>query len=831
MTALEEHKVQLLNRMIKLYHRNSQTLRTLARLAGRPDAYSTALQALERQLDQAGPDPAVPPSAWPLTREEWHILYGSIAGSEPLRALFGSASSPLSGAPPEQVAVFAQLADIGPDPKTMFNTQDTVFMRVLDGITRNSLTDADQLMTEDLAKFIGLYEEHRDLAARLSATAASPHLWHTVLPALEAEAANAPEPAALSDDAAKAVQEWRVSLTPDLPAEFQGAPRASTMSRRLVRLAWDNRREFGQVARQSNPEPPAPSVEEERRKSLAVATLEHFRQQDRLRGIVDGVAADLNLRIEVARHLLGIRTFVKWDAFVYRWPEVAHLAMAHYSSLVAVENYFVEGVGGPPSFPEEEAARLFDRYSKDEQFVRFLRLRPYFSEMDEDELIQYRPAAPILIEGPDTLGSTPPPLPSSRPIVEAVSRTTSVEYLNLIIRFNQILPRAREAATTVMSTTRSMSPPILDIWRARDAATTVTSPAPDSSTYRIAIVTPKMERGEIERQLAPQALLKEVRDLLGISSSRSDLADFFEAGRDVKDRLLLAGMELSRAVFGGPVLDLLVGALQEGQRVRIVLATDTLEVMDLPWEWLTLPGRPEFLFQSSPYSLVRSFPAPTLAPMSPLVLPLRVLGIFMDPLVGQSHDVRRGVDNLGRTLRGPNPVELHVLVGEEATVETVTSQIIGLRPHIVHLEVPGLVPDYPQGELGLVLSLGQRGVGHVDKSDLSTLLSTAHVPLVIFGSNINVDRPVNTLARLAGELVRAGLPAAVVPMRRVRAADAQAFTRELYRSLLYGRPLETAITESRRTLSSRNMDWSAFALFANITALDALRIPTSTTAA
>lgn len=78
---------------------------------------------------------------------------------------------------------------------------------------------------------------------------------------------------------------------------------------------------------------------------------------------------------------------------------------------------------------------------------------------------------------------------------------------------------------------------------------------------------------------------------------------------------------------------------------------------------------------------------------------------------------------------------------------------------------------------------------------------------------------------MAQAIVREGVAAAVATTRVILDSAALMFSREFYRALVDGYPLEGALVEARRVIDLKGWDWSAYALFTGSTnLLDGLRL-------
>ena len=77
---------------------------------------------------------------------------------------------------------------------------------------------------------------------------------------------------------------------------------------------------------------------------------------------------------------------------------------------------------------------------------------------------------------------------------------------------------------------------------------------------------------------------------------------------------------------------------------------------------------------------------------------------------------------------------------------------------------------------------------------------------------------------VAQSLVKQGIPAVVAATRIIEDEPAMLFSREFYRALSDGYHVEASLVEARKSLDTRRLDWSAYALFTRSQDLHKIRL-------
>jgi CHAT domain len=836
-------------------------LRALRSLALDRDAFARAMLKLEARLTKqeeraavpqqppAAETPAAPDSSSaPADFEhhaEWERLWSLLEASASLRELFVSAPL-LSEADPRAVETLAQFADFTPDGQFMLNTQDAIFMGVLDAVMERDQTDAGRLSAQEMSKAAAnLFAEHfgkalavqkagEGLAARLAVLSATPH-WQAVLASLE-EGRDYTDGA--QSEAGKALQELQPQATPELRAGFSTPPRLSQMQPALFALAWEKRNRLGEAldlvpagslgAAQGLSLRPAGAKAREllswwRGEARRVEDLESaLRYSDRARARrlnavwVEDLEFALRLRVEMAHQLIQARKDAKVETLIYKWPEAARLALANPSSILNVESYQLlkKTVAPPPphSFTTEEELKLYklcDGETRDEQFVRLLDTQPYFSKI---RLFHYLSAAPL-----------PPPSPTASTTPTAARQTTE-------------------------PTPRQTEPP-----KESDAAPPPAQSGDGYDTFIFSIdhhgglgeqvqlrvtkftLTPDgkaLLQYELEKPvtLSPPALYRElIETAVGTFGENSDPQPllsrmFSRTDREYLFRVEQAGKTLYNRFFAGLGEKGVPGEFSRDRGVRVMIACDP-ELSTLPWEWLTFPGEKENFVLSDRHSLVRLSPPALPAgepPKEPefaqrLTPPLRVL-IAMPSYEATTRDEVEKRATLLEAELAQRGVMTRRLSGDGVTPDSFRDAVNEFLPHVLHYEGGYFLPDFSQPssapQPGLVLSIGESlGLTTLKLATLKKELKAAGLQLMVLQNSPFVPQGVDAMMSLVEGLVGEAVPAALAPVRMIGDAPGLEFVRAFYRALMDGQKLEAAVARARLELLSKGGDWSAYALF------------------
>ena len=784
---IKERIVEWLNTLVGLAQWDKRLPSYLARLFRTPDQYAAALASIRQGINHpAQADPKAPEG---LTADEWQKLYSGVTRAVSVRQRFASGQDPLEGATYEQISVLADLSDLTADPQTMAYSTNEAFLDVLGTLRQSPTLNPEQKIREGLETFLFLYETDQAITDMLNELAGSGD-WHVVLASLKD---NRDYTERGGTSAAAALRRWNAKLWAQTPhlniptvATTDLRPALVMISRapkHLVRMAWEGRHLFADAQMAIVSADPAKSAIEER-KQKAAAALPLFRNNYAKE--LAAIEAELRLLEIVALNHIQVRKFAKLDAFVYTWPKVAMLAMANYPNLEYVEDSLVNRRQRPSDteLDAKEVRELFDLCAKDAGLTRFLRLRPYFSEIDENELRRYKPLAPVVLTETAAAASTAAAATSSsttKPAPKAVSyQPTYTCYLKI--------------EPTVGSAT-------------------------SGEVYEVTLSLPDGSLLKSEAKFWTASLLAQILKIVGVSSEdalQPILKDLFSSPGGAAEGLLArAGTHLLNTLLGnGQMRKQFDELLNTETSIRIVVQTgDREELTYLPCEWLPRPNLPELLVRDSRYSIVRCRSVAEIITPPPLSLPLRLMTIFQGER-GDSIESSESVHALQADLP-KEQVQLYNILS--ATVQTVEQTLKSFAPQVVHFV----------GKIDFFLTksgMNAPGIRFADlpmiAPDFAKMLTANQVQLLVIGHNGFGYLSDNPIAAMAARLVDDGLPAVVAPVRGVDDVSAITFTTELYRAFLQGNTLEAAICIARRKLASKGGDWSAFALFGNPNALN-----------
>lgn len=779
----DEQRIKWLNTLVMLAQWNENLPSYFARLFSQ-DEYKKALQLFRAHRRN---DPVPPAPGTTLTAKEWEVLYRKTTTAAPLRELFAGEQDPFAKAPAEEISSLAEVSDLTTDSQTMFYSRNGTFHEVYEAVRQNPELNTQDQINEGLHKFYMLFDADKEMAEELYKLAGSDY-WYLVLASLKDGRDYIPEG---QNDARQAVKKWTSKLlNTELRSILLKPNNLYRVPRKLVKIAWEKNGIFNE-ALTSIPQPQLPPEKFERRRKVANVAYPLF--ATRAKDELDAIAADLQLLAVVARHYISVRKFAKLDGLVYAWPKIARVAMANYPGLKIVERFLTEKPPPPETLLETNDARaLFDLCKNDEALVRFFRLRPYFKDIDENELRSYRPLAPGTpdLSQVTSQTATPSPAPSVAATPAPQATVTQSRVCELIIEDVSPLPEGD---------------PTLD------------------RLYAISLKVANTEVAKASASFSVQRLLTQMLNAVGASpdeSLQSVLKEYFaaNAGRQI---LFRAGVQLSKIILSQTGLEsYLHSAMETSDPVRLVIAADREEVHYLPWEWLPQPFSSDLWLTNEKFSLVRSQLTRTDAVLPPLRLPLKILGIFPSPLLGVRDFSAASIKSL-TDVASPGAL-FHPLLAY-ATFDEIQDRLNSISPELVHLESFVMFKEQPDAsapELMISLSDNTAQSTPISLEEFATSLTGAKVQLIVVGRNEMGRVYANAGPLFSHRLTKLNLPAIIAPMRAVDNVTATTFTTEFYRAFLGGQSLEQALNTARSVVASGGGDWSSFALFANPSVLD-----------
>ena len=324
----------------------------------------------------------------------------------------------------------------------------------------------------------------------------------------------------------------------------------------------------------------------------------------------------------------------------------------------------------------------------------------------------------------------------------------------------------------------------------------------NGSGYPVTVIESPAGEGKALCKLDPDDLQDA---LLGLAERETD-----------RDFLAELGDFLFDALFTGEVLELYRSSLSmvrdRGHNLRVRLRMDAPELAALPWEVLHDAADDAFLATQAETALVRYVPLRIPARPTEVVLPLRLLVIISNPTDVAPLDVEKEQAIIGDALAeaaGQGHMELEILT--LATVEGISQALRRFQPHIVHFIGHGI---FDQGQASLVLvDEGNRAV-LVDERQVRELFTgQKETRLVVLNAcqtaTLSATQP---LAGMAPRLLQRQLSGVVAMQYPLTDKAALIFSREFYRSLALGYPVDAAISEARKGLwlaDAGSSDWNA----------------------
>jgi hypothetical protein len=776
----------VLEKTITLSEWSKACLLGVARLASVPGTFRRQMRRLEGALKRTSGDIPNPAVARRLSGP-LRTLYETAAESAPLARLF-QAYPRFSDLPPADVAAAACLADARPHPTTLLTSRDVPFVRVFTQLTAGAEVSAETLVQEDFAWLLTLAEqvpEAMELAIQAAREAGPGPAWTqemlTVERELEQTELRRPAPTDLSGSARKLV-EW--ARTPPVaggpPAGrarlLLGTPRLSMLLREEVnafnavlpklRGASGGR---AQAARASATIPTGP----------------------------DDPRPGLEFRVWAARYFIQLRKFTKLDALFRRWPKLGELLYTDRTAITTLEAQLIS-----PQTLTDAMQRLWDECREDKDLMKLLAFRPLFLHIDDAELRSYMLVSQALAAGGE---AALPSIPTAAAAAAAQAATDEPTLLDVVLEVAAVSPTAGgdhyDVSMRVNGQVKAQGEVVLS-WK--EVETRLKE-------------LPAMMRGvPVDGAAAGE---RPTRQDLAFRIRADPLAMQIEVvGRFVFERLL-----------PDTVRSELVKLLQDsGGGLRILWKAERgSQVMELPLEALWVPAARMFPALSRRHSVARVIDQGAASGVRAITRPLRVLAVFSNPLDSARLNVQAEAEVMRRVLepaKRDGRVHLEVLSEEEATLERLQGVLRTFQPHIFHYVGHGTYQ--PELDIGALILHSPEGPRPVPDADVVTLLQDAGIHLAVLnGCETGRTSPRDAVSGIAALLVHRGIPAVIAPVRMVADDAAILFSREFYRTLVDGHPLEDAVAEARKALNVEHLDWTLYALFTSTADLRSIRLP------
>lgn len=856
---MKERDQKLLYKLIELRNRDQFVFGKVKRLASRGGELRDAVLALDERLKPktqpeaapGGGGAASPPAS--LAGAEWEEFCASVKRSAPLRELFSSDVWRSTDEDlPRVVATLAEFADLTPDPKHACRSEDEAFMGALEDARKKNVPDAAALLVEILADLIGIISEQRDIASKLYKLAATAY-WRGVLKRLETGQA------VWDDLPGEAAGEFRelLALLKDVPPEvranlFRGRRMSQRVAPALFRLAWESQAEFDRALHSLTDADIAINLSR-RRQRQAEEAIKLLRAKPDAEALLKQTEREIGLRFEAAQHLLGVRERVKRDALVHGWPEAGLLAMSNFEALKEVENFVLKnrGVLPPPTQPDpaflqEESQALYELCRADARLVRFLRLIPYFSEMDIAHLAQGGAAETLRSEAEVAVESRPTATTPGATTTAGTTATTATTEMKQEPSSTQATdgPEPSADARPITSEPQPALSATIHILRPVGEHDSETKRPAYECGFSLGDEVPDLS--VVEAPFSPKELLTtDVLPALRIPAEGETLrylAEVFDRP-DAARRVRQAGRSLFEWLYAlfyrleleaqKPIKSFdhfINDAGKGGREVRLFVNTNDERVAALPWEWLALSSQPDiFSFEPNCF-LIRSAPGKIPEPPGELS-PLKILAVASGPNEQAQARAETKLRRVAGVWEKRDGIQVRTISGVGAYAGNFIMTCHNFEPHVIYLEThvvrqfldsqlvrpDFLVPSY--------IPLGSSDSGWLEAGEMVKALLASEVQLVVFGDNPTGGFDENPLLGLVFELMKEGLPAALVPTRPTQDGPSVKFLNNFFGAWLSGQPLEASVAAARDSLRDGRGDWSAYALFARGEALPKLRVP------
>ena len=727
-------------------------------------------------------------------------LLEAVAAVPALRELFGSEQDPFKDAPPDHLELLAEVSDVSAESQKIVYSRNGTLEAVIAGMRTTGALDPNHLIVNDLNKFLTLLEtepaaeDEKPTAELLYDLAVSPN-WYIVMASLRAsrDYTGDEDPTVVDT-----LTLWRQKIAKQTLQQLLLNPgHLSRAPRKLIRLAWEHRELFAE-ARARIPENTREKNPDDERRQVANSALLLF--EEKLGPQVDEIRSDLNVLATVASHFVNVRKFAKFDGFVYTWPEIARLGRANYAALKYVEELLLNRLPRPSDadLDAREARELYLLIDRDDRLKRFMRIRPHFREISENELMQYRPLAPVVVT-------------SGRP----GSSAAVLESVNFVAPAPSPAPAQPSATMPSQAPSPRKFPQVQTLSLERTQGQPITE---KGVTYDLNFsMLGKTMTGPVTFHV--EKLVQRILAGMGVSSDsglQEILKELFASDPAfAEERIRRGSVELAINVLPFSV-DPLSEVLATPPTLRLVINSSEREIQYLPWEWW--PTSSSTLLLTSPdHSIVRGFKSYFEGTPSLLFPPLRLMSFIPNALEGRRFTSDITLKALEEIASAPN-VQYRPFVREEVTVENLRPRLTDFKPHIVHFEGyvevirSSTVPYYEPESNFLQIRLSQAANDAIGIEQLGWLLRENGVQLLVLGRNSVSRIYENACADAAFELAKQGI-AVIAPIRAIDDASATTFTTEFYRAFLAGNQLEYALHLARRNLASKGGDWTAFALF------------------
>ncbi len=278
----------------------------------------------------------------------------------------------------------------------------------------------------------------------------------------------------------------------------------------------------------------------------------------------------------------------------------------------------------------------------------------------------------------------------------------------------------------------------------------------------------------------------------GASGQAGDVQDF--------------GTRLYRAVFNGDVAACLRLSLDEakrrgaGLRIRLRIDDRLPALADLPWEYLYAPELGRFLALSDDTPLLRYLEVSHGAQLQPVRPPLVVIAVLSNPEGATPLAVDKEWRNLQEAVSGMGRRQVR-LERVAATWPALQARLRTGPAHVLHFIGHGYFDD-AANQGGLLFEDEQGRPVLVPAERFKVLLSDQAALRLVFLNACEgaTSGRSDSFADVAQQLVRQGVPAILAMQFPVTDRAAITLSREFYRALADGYPVDAAASEARKAV-------------------------------
>ncbi|MEZ4730457.1 MAG: CHAT domain-containing protein [Caldilineaceae bacterium] len=270
-----------------------------------------------------------------------------------------------------------------------------------------------------------------------------------------------------------------------------------------------------------------------------------------------------------------------------------------------------------------------------------------------------------------------------------------------------------------------------------------------------------------------------------------------------------AGSTLFDELWGGALIRLYAQATAPGRQTRFRFMSHVPDLLRIPWEYLYDRQQERPLALHPDRSLVRSLAVPGRKPV-PVDGLLRVLVMISDP-----NDLPR-LDSAAEWANLTNATATAAvdLIPIEPTYEALQRALRQHQPHIFHFVGHGRFIDTAQQ--GVLYFQQADGKAVRCSAEQLALLLTSCESLRLALLNACHGAPPGQRSAFAGvaqKLIQQGVPAVIAMQAPILDNDALAFSKEFYRALADGEPMEAALREGRKRIAELSTAWGVPTLY------------------